>query len=307
MDEHQQELPVPQIVVLFHIDIITVAGTGRSCRISMLPRTVARCRVSLTHYISSSFHQQQRYHRFIGFHHIPPSRSFQTTIKTCSIMDDKFGTFYNKEAVGRTIKGVVFDMDGTLTVPCIDFQEMRRRVGVEEGDILHVIHGWPEDKQEEAFRKIAEIEEEALEKLQVMPGAVELCATLDEKKTPRALVTRNVSSSVKFFHDTAFPLPPFHPSISREWKPYKPDPASLHHIADCWCVGPDELVMIGDSAKDDVVCGNAAGAVTILLDEKGLYHSREDPSLLNARPDFIVKSLHEASTVLHNYLQLSAP
>ncbi len=281
----------------------------------MLPRTVARCRVSLTQawfsHISlattTSVGQQQGHHRCTGFHHIESSRSFQSTIETYSIMDDKRGVFYNEEAIGRTIKGVVFDMDGTLTVPCIDFQEMRRRVGVEEGDILHVIHGWPVEKQEDAFRKIAEIEEEALEKLQVMPGAVELCATLDEKKTPRALVTRNVSSSVKFFHDTAFPLPPFHPSISREWKPYKPDPASLHHIADCWSVGSDELVMIGDSAKDDVVCGNAAGAVTILLDEKRLYQSREDPSLLNARPDFIVNSLHEASTVLHHFLQLSAP
>jgi hypothetical protein len=40
----------------------------------------------------------------------------------------------------REIAAVVFDMDGTLTVPCIDFVEMRRRVGVTEGqDILTVI------------------------------------------------------------------------------------------------------------------------------------------------------------------------
>jgi len=143
-----------------------------------------------------------------------------------------------------------------------------------------------------------------LANLKVMPGAIELCSLLDEAMLPRALVTRNVSSSVQFFHDTAFPLPPFHPSLSREWKPYKPDPASLHYIADHWGVEPHELVMIGDSAKDDVVCGNAAGALTILLDQEGVYSGRDDVALKNARPDFIVRSMHEVSVVLHNMVKL---
>lgn len=183
---------------------------------------------------------------------------------------------------------------------------MRRRVGIRGGDILHVIHSWDEERQKEAFAKIAEIEEEALQNMKLMAGAEELCALLDEAKLPRALVTRNVSASVDFFHKTAFPLPPFHPSLSREWKPYKPDPASLHYIAQHWGVSPSELVMIGDSAKDDVVCGNAAGSVTILLDEDGKYDGTRDPKLNGAKPDFIVSSLHEASKVLHEELELKA-
>lgn len=194
--------------------------------------------------------------------------------------------------------------DGTLTVPCIDFMEMRRRVGVESGDILDVIHGWDEARQKEAFATIAEIEEEALRNMKLMPGAAELCSLLDEARLPRALVTRNVSASVDFFHRTAFPLPPFYPSLSREWKPYKPDPASLHYIAEHWGVSPTELIMIGDSAKDDVVCGNAAGAITILLDENEKYSGKEDPKLHGARPDFIVGSLHQASTVIHSEFTL---
>jgi len=118
-------------------------------------------------------------------------------------------------------------------------------------------------------------------------------------------VTRNVDSSVKFFHETAFPLPPFYPSLSREWRPYKPDPASLHHIADHWKVESSELVMIGDSAKDDVVCGINAGAVTILLDEKKEYRGLDDPNL-PGRPDFIVHDLFEAAHVLTRCLDLCA-
>lgn len=33
---------------------------------------------------------------------------------------------YDREVFKRTIRGVVFDMDGTLTVPVIDFQYMRQ-------------------------------------------------------------------------------------------------------------------------------------------------------------------------------------
>lgn len=33
---------------------------------------------------------------------------------------------FDRSALQRTIRGVVFDMDGTLTVPVIDFQYMRQ-------------------------------------------------------------------------------------------------------------------------------------------------------------------------------------
>jgi HAD superfamily hydrolase (TIGR01549 family) len=59
-------------------------------------------------------------------------------------------------------------------------------------------------------------------------------------------------ASIEFFHRHHFTLPPFTPALSREFAPYKPDPASLLHIAQRWSVQPGELVMIGDSAKDDV-------------------------------------------------------
>ncbi len=212
---------------------------------------------------------------------------------------------FNPAAVGRRIRGIVFDMDGTLTVPCIDFAEMRRRVGVHptEGDILKIIHGWDEARQKEAYSAIAEIEEQALRDMKVMAGAVELCQELDERNMPRAIVTRNVMSSVDFFHDTHFPLPPFHPSLSREWQPYKPDPASLHFIAGQWKVESAELVMIGDSCRDDIGAGANAGATTILIDEERRWRGVEDERL-PVRPDFIVHDLFEARAVLHDMLAM---
>lgn len=44
----------------------------------------------------------------------------------------------------------------------------------------------------------------------------------------------------------------FFPALSREFRPYKPDPSPLLHICTTWEVQPNEVMMVGDSLKDDV-------------------------------------------------------
>ena len=44
----------------------------------------------------------------------------------------------------------------------------------------------------------------------------------------------------------------FSPALSREFRPYKPHPAPLLHICDTWDAHPTEVMMIGDSLRDDV-------------------------------------------------------
>ncbi|EFN52132.1 hypothetical protein CHLNCDRAFT_27049, partial [Chlorella variabilis] len=204
------------------------------------------------------------------------------------------------------------DMDGTLTRAVIDFAEMRRRVaavaGLDgiQGDILDVIASWPVAQQEAAHAAIAEIEAQALRDMQLMPGVLELSQKLDERGVPRALVTRNVNASIAFFHRHHFTLPPFTPALSREFAPYKPNPASLLHIAEKWGVPPEELVMVGDSAKDDIVCGNRAGAVTILLDEERRWGSVMELQG-EERPHFIARSLGEVQQVLEHHVELLPP
>jgi FMN phosphatase YigB (HAD superfamily) len=42
--------------------------------------------------------------------------------------------------------------------------------------------------------------------------------------------------------------------------PYKPSPAALQHICECWGISPSECVMVGDSAK---VSGQAVGEQSV--------------------------------------------
>lgn len=86
------------------------------------------------------------------------------------------------------LKGIVFDMDGTLTVPVIDFPAMYRAVLGEQEylraradnpsgiDILHCIERWTPERQQKAYETILEHERRGLELLQIMPGSLILLA-----------------------------------------------------------------------------------------------------------------------------------
>nr|GEY17052.1 haloacid dehalogenase-like hydrolase domain-containing protein At2g33255 [Tanacetum cinerariifolium] len=80
-------------------------------------------------------------------------------------------------------------------------------------------------------------------------GAAELCGFLNLRNIRRGLITRNVKLAVDLFHER-FGMS-FSPALSREFRPYKPDPGPLLHICSTWGVEPNEVMMIGDSLKDD--------------------------------------------------------
>ncbi|KAK9725580.1 hypothetical protein RND81_05G154600 [Saponaria officinalis] len=211
------------------------------------------------------------------------------------------------------LRGVIFDMDGTLTVPVIDFPAMYKAVLGEDEylsikaqnpsgiDILHHIENWSSPLQQKAYQIIADFERQGIDRLQVMPGAAELCGFLDSKKIRRGLITRNIKDSVDVFHQR-FGMT-FSPALSREFRPCKPDPAPLLHICSSWEVQPDEVIMVGDSLKDDIPCGKRAGAYTCLLDETGRYDSPEYASVEH-KPDFTVSSLKEVLSLLEAYFDL---
>lgn len=54
-------------------------------------------------------------------------------------------------------------MDGTLTIPVLNFLEMRTRLGLSRGvDILPTVMSMPTEEREQAMKIIEEMEEEGL-------------------------------------------------------------------------------------------------------------------------------------------------
>lgn len=189
-----------------------------------------------------------------------------------------------------TLRGVVFDMDGTLTVPNIDFQAMYSRCGVDPSqDVLKVLPTLSPESAAEKMAIIEGIEAEATKTMTLMPGAKEFATWLGSHGIKTALVTRNtlVSATALASH-----LPSFDIIIARDHgnQPPKPDPTALLHIASTWRVQPNELVMVGDSPANDIAFGNVAGAATALVGSRRA-HVEADAGKNDSVPDFAVDHL----------------
>lgn len=144
---------------------------------------------------------------------------------------------------------------------------------------------------------------QAMDAMELMPGADKVARLLDENNVPRGLITRNVLGSVHHLHSKFFSHKPFDPALARCFTPVKPSPAALLHICECWGISTDEAVMVGDSAKDDIVSGNAAGALTILIDVERKYDLAKLPA--DQQPDFHVFSMAEVLQILQERCQLA--
>lgn len=215
-------------------------------------------------------------------------------------------------AARRVLRAVAFDMDGTLTVPCIDFQLMRERAGILEGDILEVLATMDAERQAEARAAIWEVEQQALKDMRLMPGVQQLCSFLDSEGIPRGLITRNVKHSVDHFHARAFSGQAFEPALGREcgvsMEPplrFKPHPDALLHVCSRWGVDPQEAMFVGDSPKDDVVCGNRAGCWTVLFDEQNQWG--DDQLTGEMAADFTIRRMDELVPLLQKHFDLQSP
>ena len=122
-------------------------------------------------------------------------------------------------SVVRGIKGVIFDMDGTLTIPVLNFNEMRTRLGLAPGtDILPAVMNMAAEERDRAMQIIRELEEEGVafnfcegyifpsfrtgsRRLQLQPGILELLHLLAQNGIERAVITRNSVTASQVFLD----------------------------------------------------------------------------------------------------------
>ncbi|KAK7924109.1 Histidinol phosphatase or a related phosphatase [Apiospora marii] len=205
------------------------------------------------------------------------------------------------------LKGVVFDVDGTLCEPQNHmFGEMRSVLGIPKSvDILeHVYSLSPPAAQDEAMESIRAIERREMARQTPQPGLAELMAYLDRRGVPKAICTRNFDAPVNHLLTKFLPGSVFHPVITREFRPPKPDPAGILFIARSWglvqsaAANPEEdganqvadasgLIMVGDSI-DDMTAGRKAGAATVLLVNKANEHLSE-----HAHTDMVITKLDE--------------
>jgi HAD superfamily hydrolase (TIGR01549 family) len=160
------------------------------------------------------------------------------------------------------VKGVIFDMDGTITAPYFDFAKIKDEAGIGDVDMLDYLR-FATGKEYDRVRAIlTRIEDAGVTNAKLNRGARKLLSFLTKRGIPIALLTRNSRKSVdgvcrklKLRFDI---------SVTREDGPHKPAPEPILNIARRWGRKPSELLMVGDY-KWDVLCANNAGTPCALL------------------------------------------
>lgn len=149
----------------------------------------------------------------------------------------------------NNIKAVLFDMDGTLTVPNIDWKELRARVGVAEGvGIMEHIYALSGVEARRADLIVRETEMTSVCDAVANQGLGQLFDQLENKPWKRALITNNHREAMERVVST-FDLR-FDLLMSREDAPLKPAPDLLLLALERFEISPEEAVFIGDGRYD---------------------------------------------------------
>ncbi|KAK4178299.1 HAD-like domain-containing protein [Triangularia setosa] len=236
----------------------------------------------------------------------------------------------------RKLEGIVFDVDGTLCEPqTYMFAAMRSALGIPKSvDILDHVYSLPHhDAQHAAMEKIRAIEREAMLSQIPQPGLSSLMSYLDARSVPKAICTRNFDLPVQNLLDKFLPSSPFAPIVTRDFRPPKPDPAGILHIARSWglvrkstgepgipvdegeekekiaegetvegkLVKTDKGEEVADASGlimvgdsvDDITAGRRAGAKTVLLVNDVNRHLAE-----HEHTDLVIERLDELIEVL---------
>jgi HAD superfamily hydrolase (TIGR01509 family) len=189
--------------------------------------------------------------------------------------------------VPMTIHGVIFDMDGTITEPYLNFRNIERESGLTGVDLVDYMLTAPPDERERIRKLLERFENEGAENATLNEGVTEVLDALRKRGIRTALLTRNrrqsIETVIKKFNLV------FDATWSREDGPHKPAPDPIFAIAKQWNVTPQEILIVGDY-KWDIQCGKNAGSKTVLLTNgeelpdwgrDADFHIQKLPELLN--------------------------
>lgn len=162
----------------------------------------------------------------------------------------------------KNLKVLGFDLDGTLVKMRLNFKEIRKELGISNGDTLDHIRSLPGEEGQELMRKLEQRERAAAKDAEISEGALDLLDHCRNSGTKIVVITRNSQEAASLTLEVLGIKVDM--IISREDAPPKPSPDAIDLVLNHYGVEPHEMAYVGDYLYD-VQAGNAAGVKTILL------------------------------------------
>lgn len=194
-------------------------------------------------------------------------------------------------------KAILFDMDGTLTEPMLDFPRIKAEMGIADRPILEALAEMEQPRRGEAEAVLLRHEEHAAENSKLNPGCRELLAWLVDQNIRTALITRNSRLSMETVlarHRLSLDV-----LVTRETVPVKPNPHPLWHACRQLAIREEDTWMVGDGWHD-ITAGAAASIKTVWL-------SQGRPRPFEAVPWREVRDLLELHRLLTEVAAMSPP
>lgn len=168
------------------------------------------------------------------------------------------------------LKGLIFDLDGTLVDSRLNFDLMRAELEIPgRQPVLEFVEALPEGPSKKRAREVLLTHEmRGAREATLMPGIDALLKRLDHHTLHQGILTRNLRVPTELTLQR-LGLRGFSQIVTREDAPPKPDPTGLLQICRQWGCAPDEVVFIGDY-RFDLLAGQNAGIKTILYAAKAL-------------------------------------
>jgi len=167
------------------------------------------------------------------------------------------------------IKGIIFDLDGTLVDSRLDFELIRKDLGFSPGrPILEDIAtlSCPTEKQK-CLDIVHQHELASVAKSTLMEGVKELFVLLENLQIKNAIMTRNSREVTKALLGK-FNLP-IELIIAREDAPPKPNPFGATLIQKSWNIKAEDILFVGNYLFD-IQTGNKAKMHSMLYAPKDI-------------------------------------
>jgi HAD superfamily hydrolase (TIGR01509 family) len=182
------------------------------------------------------------------------------------------------------IKAVIFDLDGTITQPFFNFDDIREEIGLarDSGPLLESMEKMTAQQRQDAEKILDYHEQKAVTESKLNPNAKQTLSALRSAGIRIGILTRNKRDNalaISQKHELQFDT-----VIGREDGPVKPDAFGILEICEQFGVKPQETMLVGDYLFD-LLCARAAGAIAVLL----ANHSQAEEFIEHA--DFCIEDI----------------